>query len=90
MVKPQTTAHPTDRFAWLIERNSTLFGTEWFCAGKDRWTKDANKAIQFSDKEAAEETQKLFRPDIPSYPHTEDDASGQWKYHLSITEHGWM
>lgn len=74
------------KYAWLIERSSLLWGTEWFCAGENRWTKDAYKAIQFPDKNAAEEIAKLVRPDIASYPFT--DKGEDWNYQLSVTEHG--
>ena len=43
-----------DNSFYMIERNST-FGTDWFCAGKERWTQDANKAIHFPCKDSARE-----------------------------------
>lgn len=89
-LKKRVEEGPT-RAAWLIERNS-MWGVEWFCAGEERWTMDANKAIQFPDKESAEEIQMLYRPDIKIllYPVTELNATEEWEYHLSITEHGFM
>jgi hypothetical protein len=78
------------RIAWLIERNSNLWGAEWFCGGNDRWTKDANKAVQFPDKDSAVEVDTLLLGlKIPKdYPYTE--SAGDWDYTYSITEHGFI
>jgi hypothetical protein len=78
------------RIAWLIERTSTLWGIEWFCAGADRWTRDANKAILFPDKASAEEAATHYG----WYELPVDIGGGacgtDWVYHLNITEHGFM
>jgi hypothetical protein len=78
------------RIAWLIERRSVLWGTEWFCAGEDRWTKDANKAIQFPDKASAIEIERLImREDNPiRYPYKIDGYD--WEYTIDINDHGFM
>jgi len=77
------------RIAWLIERTSTLWGIEWFCAGTDRWTKDANKAILFPDKASAEETVTHYGwPELPI--DVEGGACGDWIYHMIIIEHGFI
>lgn len=81
-----------NRTAWMVERNSTLWGHEWFCAGEDRWTKDANKSIQFPDQASAKEV--WFRlsgeeDENKEFPYTEDGA-GDWRYTVSITEHAWI
>lgn len=78
-----------NRTAWLIERSSTLWGTEWFCSGADRWTKDANKAIQFPDKASAEETwSRITGDEDRGFPYTE--AGIEWEYSLNVTEHAWI
>lgn len=78
------------RTAWMIERNSVLWGTEWFCAGLDRWTKDPNKTIQFPCEASAKEIWcRLLGDDSIEFPYSEEGA-GDWEYTVSITEHGWM
>ena len=78
------------RLQWLIERRSTLWGTEWFCAGTERWTKDANKAIQFPNKESAIEIDDAImrRDGSMTYPYKIDGYD--WEYTIDITEHGFM
>ena len=73
--------------AWLIERTS-MWGCEWFCAGKERWTKRAHEAILFPSAEAAKEAEAGFRrsPEPLEYPRDEEGA-GDWVYHYDITEH---
>ena len=79
------------RLAWLIERNS-MWGCEWFCAGdKDhRWTKDANKAIHFPLRVAAEEIWGWSALAKNQQPHTfpyEQEGVGDWTYKYEVTEH---
>lgn len=74
---------------WLLERNSSPWGCEWFCAGKERWTKEAHKAIQFPDSDSAAEAHARFRGQIKGtfiYPLVESGA-GDWVYTYTITEH---
>ncbi len=79
----------TNRTAWMVERNSTLWGHEWFCAGENRWTKDPNKTIQFPDKGSAEEVwSRLLGEESKEFPYSEEGAD--WVYTISITEHAWI
>lgn len=79
------------RTAWMIERNSK-YGTEWFCAGEDGWTKDPNKTIQFPDESSAKEVWRCLQdpeefPYIFPYSHS---GGGDWVYTISITKHVWI
>lgn len=75
------------RTAWMVERNSVLWGHEWFCSGKDRWTKDPHKTIQFPDEASAKETWLgLSGRDVPY----DDSHGGEWVYTYNVTEHVWM
>jgi hypothetical protein len=77
------------RLAFLIERNS-MFGVEWFCAGKSRWTRDASLAIQFPDRDSAKEIFSACRGKNLEFPFTEPNATGDWDYSYSIEEHGFI
>lgn len=81
------------RTAWMIERNSVLWGAEWFCAGEKRWTKDCNKAIHFPCKDSATELWKQLHIAIdspcPDFPYVRDGA-GDWEYGYDATEHMWI
>lgn len=83
------TTHPDAApTSWLIERNS-MFGCEWFCGGSKRFTNIAHKAIRFPDAESAAEIHSKLRGkvEIFTYPVVEDNASGEWEYTYTITEH---
>lgn len=79
-----------DNNIYMIERNST-FGTDWFCAGKERWTQDANKAIHFPCKDSAREIWRAImqEPNI-CFPYNEPSADSSWGYTYDVTSHGWM
>ena len=76
------------RFAWLIERRGNTIGAVWWCAGSERWTRDANKAIQFPDKESAEEAYMLVFPNYSPLPFKGN--TGDYEDIWDITEHGFM
>lgn len=78
------------RIAWLIERNSKLWGTEWFCAGTDRWTKDPNKTIQFPDESSAKEVWLRLSGTDEAKEWPYEDRSGEWVYTYSVTDHVWI
>lgn len=76
------------RTAWMIERNS-MWGTEWFCAGDDRWTKDPNKTIQFPDESSAKEIWcRMVGEEMKEFPYTK--SMMEWDETISITEHVWI
>lgn len=82
-------AKVSNRTAWMIERNSSLWGCEWFCAGGDRWTKDPNKTIQFPDRGSAEEVwRRLIGEETKEFPYVEEVMTGV--YTINITEHAWF
>jgi len=78
------------RVAWMIERTSTLWGTEWFCAGTARWTRDPNKTIQFPDEASAKEVWLRFIGEDESKEFPYEDPSIEWVYTINITEHKWL
>lgn len=76
---------------YMIERNSIPFDTEWFCAGEDRWTKNADKAIHFPCKESAREVWRAImqKSDI-CFPYEDLSADGGYEYSYDVTSHGWI
>ena len=80
-----------DSSFYMIERNSIPFDAEWFCAGADRWTKNANKAIHFPCKESAREVWRAImqKADI-CFPYDDQSGDGNYEYSYDVTSHGWI
>ena len=69
-----------------------MWGAEWFCAGKNRWTKDASVAIRFPDKASVIEMWSNLQIALGILPKEfpYDQEGLDWVYHYDATEHQWM
>lgn len=87
----QKVVNKMDNSFYMIERNSIPFDTEWFCAGQDRWTKNAGKAVHFPCKDSAREIWRaIMKNESICFPYDDLSADGSFSYGYDVTSHRWM